>query len=140
MLVLECVRSSGLREGGKGRKQMASVTHLGVVVKYYDGIGNFWRERLAYLKNVGIKYLLKKKDTYQINTDVLRRLTNISRGQECSSKGRRLHEVPLEDQELVRQQFHVAPGLYRHKSFRHEHSKTHQPSSHCRLVNQLSQW
>jgi hypothetical protein len=59
-----------LREGGKGRKQMASVTHLGVVVKYYGGISNFWRERLAYLKNVGIKYILKK-DTYQINnTDV----------------------------------------------------------------------
>ena len=49
---------------------MASVTHLGVVVKYYGGISNFWRERLAYLKNVGIKYLFKKKDTYQINTDV----------------------------------------------------------------------
>ena len=48
-------------EGRKGRKQMASVTLLGVVVKYYGGIGNFWRERLAYLKNVGIKYLLKKK-------------------------------------------------------------------------------
>ena len=61
MLVLECVRSSGLREGGKGRKQMASVTHLGVVVNYYVGISTFWRERLAYLKNVGIKYLLKKK-------------------------------------------------------------------------------
>ena len=62
MLVLECVRSSsGLREGGKGRKQKASVTHWGVVVKYYGGIDNFWRERLAYLKNVGIKYLLKKK-------------------------------------------------------------------------------
>ena len=61
MLVLECVRSSGLREGGKGRKQMASVTHKCIVVKYYGGISNFWRERLAYLKNVGIKYVLKKK-------------------------------------------------------------------------------
>jgi hypothetical protein len=61
VLVLECVRSSGLREGRKGRKQMASVTHLCVVVKYYGGINNFWRERLAYLKNVGIKYLLKKR-------------------------------------------------------------------------------
>ena len=65
MLVLECVRSSsGLREGGKGRKQMASVTHLGVVVNYYVGISTFWRERLAYLKNVGIKYVLKKKKTH----------------------------------------------------------------------------
>jgi hypothetical protein len=61
VLVLECVCSSGLREGGKGRKQMASVTHLGVVVKYYGGISYFWRERLGYLKNVGIKYTLKKK-------------------------------------------------------------------------------
>ena len=40
---------------------MASVTHLGVVVNYYVGISTFWRERLAYLKNVGIKYVLKKK-------------------------------------------------------------------------------
>jgi hypothetical protein len=40
---------------------MASVTHLGVVVKYYGGIRNFWRERLGYLKNVGIKYILKKR-------------------------------------------------------------------------------
>jgi hypothetical protein len=65
-----CSFSSGLREGGKGRKQMASVTHLGIVVKCYGGISNFWRERLGYLKNMGIKYILKKKDTYQINTDV----------------------------------------------------------------------
>ena len=48
-------------EGRKGRKQMASVTHLGVGVKYYVGISNFWKERLAYLKNVGIKSILKKK-------------------------------------------------------------------------------
>ena len=61
MLIQECVRSSGLSEGGKRRKQMAGVTHLGVVVKYYGGIGNFWRERLAYLKNVGIKYIFRKK-------------------------------------------------------------------------------
>ena len=54
MLVLECVRSSGLREGGKGRKQKASVTHWGVVVKYYGGIRNFLREHVAYLKNAGI--------------------------------------------------------------------------------------
>ncbi len=60
MLALECVRSSGLKEGGKGRKQMASVMHLGVVVKYYGGISNFWRECLGYLKNVGIKYIFKK--------------------------------------------------------------------------------
>jgi hypothetical protein len=45
----------------KGRKQMASVTHLGVGVKYYVGISNFWKERLAYLNNVGIKAILKKK-------------------------------------------------------------------------------
>ena len=48
-------------EGTKGRKQMASVTHLGVGVKYYVGISNFWKERLAYLNNVGIKYIFKKK-------------------------------------------------------------------------------
>jgi len=53
-----------LSEGGKGRKQMAGVTHLGVVVKYYGGIGNFWRERLAYLKNVGIRYIFRKKKTH----------------------------------------------------------------------------
>ena len=62
------------------------------------------------------------------DTDVSRWLTNISRGQECSSKGHRLHVVPLEDQELVRQQFHAALGLCLHKLFRHEHSRTHQPS------------
>ena len=58
------VLRSGLSEGGKRRKQMAGVTHLGGVVKYYGGIGNFWRERLAYLKNVGIRYIFRKKKTH----------------------------------------------------------------------------
>jgi hypothetical protein len=63
---VRCARSGGCSflwfgEGRKGRKQMASVTHLGVEVKYYVGISNFWKERLAYLKNVGIKSIFKKK-------------------------------------------------------------------------------
>jgi hypothetical protein len=45
---------------GDSRKQMASVTHVSVEVKYYGGISNFWREHVAYLKNMGIKYILKK--------------------------------------------------------------------------------
>jgi hypothetical protein len=45
---------------GDSRKQMASVTHVSVEVKYYGGIGNFWREHVAYLKNMGIKYILNK--------------------------------------------------------------------------------
>ena len=61
---VRCACSGVHGEGRKGRKQMASVTHLGVVVNYYVGISTFWRERLAYLKNVGIKYVLKKKKTH----------------------------------------------------------------------------
>ena len=58
---VRCACSGVHGEGRKGRKQMASVTHLGVGVKYYVGISNFWKERLAYLNNVGIKSIFKKK-------------------------------------------------------------------------------
>ena len=60
MLVRVSVRVVS-RDGRKGRKQMARVTHLSIVVKYYGGIRNFLREHVAYLKNVGINYILKKK-------------------------------------------------------------------------------
>jgi hypothetical protein len=53
--------------------------------------------------------------TLQKRVLTVRELQAISRDQEWSSMGHRLHAVPLEDQALAHQQCRVALGLFLHK-------------------------